>query len=255
MQGDGTQVDEPTTLVVIATYNEIENLPRWTEEIVQHAPDVDILVIDDNSPDGTGKWCDQRVASGRGFHVIHRPGKLGLGTATIAGLQYAIEKDYTYALVMDADFSHHPRYLPGLLAGMQPGPEGQTVDVMIGSRYVPGGGVEGWPLRRRWMSRFINWYSRCLLGLRSRDCSGAYRCYRASLLRKIDFDQIRSRGYSFLEEFLWRLKRQGGRIAETPIVFVDRQQGESKINYREAIAALWIIFVLGMKNWFGQESE
>ena len=255
MQCDGTQIDQPATLVVIATYNEIENLPRLTEEIVRHAPDVDILVIDDNSPDGTGQWCDQRAASGRGFHVIHRPGKLGLGTATIAGLQYAIEKGYTYALVMDADFSHHPRYLPELLAGMEPAPGESPVDVMIGSRYAPGGGVEGWPLRRRWMSRFINWYSRCLLGLRPRDCSGAYRCYRTSLLGKIDFDRIRSRGYSFLEEFLWRLKRHGGRIAETPIVFVDRQQGESKINYREAFAALWIIFVLGMKNWFGRKSE
>jgi dolichol-phosphate mannosyltransferase len=247
--------DESTTLIVIATYNEIENLPRLTEEIAQHASDVDILVIDDNSPDGTGRWCDQRAASGDDFHAIHRSGKLGLGTATLAGLQYAIDEGYAYVLVMDADFSHHPRYLPNLLAGMESGPDGSPVDVMIGSRYASGGGVEGWPFRRRMMSRFINWYSRCLLGLRTRDCSGAFRCYRTSLLREIAFDRIRSRGYSYLEELLWLLKQRGGRIAETPIVFVDRQQGESKINYREAFSALWILFVLGMKNWFGRKSE
>lgn len=247
--------EESKTLIVIATYNEIENLPRLTEEISRYAPDADILVIDDNSPDGTGQWCDQRSDSDSGFHVIHRSGKLGLGTATIAGLQYAIEKGYLYALVMDADFSHHPRYLPNLLAGMESGPDGSPVDVTIGSRYVPGGGVEGWPMRRRWMSRLINWYARLLLGLKSRDCSGAYRCYRISMLQKIDFDRIRSRGYSFQEEFLWHLKRRDARFAETPIVFVDRQEGESKINYREAVSALWIIFVLGMKNWFGRKSE
>ena len=247
--------DESKTLIVIATYNEIDNLPRLTDEVGRNAPDADILVIDDNSPDGTGQWCDERSDSDRRFHVIHRAGKLGLGTATIAGLQYAIEKGYTYALVMDADFSHHPRYLPDLMAGMDSGPDGSPVDVTIGSRYVRGGGVEGWPLQRRWMSRLINWYSRCLLGLESRDCSGAYRCYRISCLRKIDFDRIRSRGYSFQEEFLWQLKRRDAKFAETPIVFVDRQEGESKINYREAVAALWIIFVLGMKNWFGRNSE
>ena len=247
--------EKPTTLIVIATYNEMENLPRLTEEITRYAPEADILVIDDNSPDGTGAWCDQRAASDERFHVIHREGKLGLGTATIAGLQYALEKDYAYALVMDADFSHHPRYLPDLLAPMETEADGASpVDVVIGSRYTRGGGVEGWPLTRRWMSRLINWYARCLLGLRPRDCSGAFRCYRLSLLRKIDFGQIRSRGYSFQEEFLWRLKQHDARMAETPIVFVDRQRGESKINHREAIAALWILFVLGLKNWFGRKN-
>ena len=245
--------DNPKTLIVIATYNEIENLPRLAEEILQHAPDVDILVVDDNSPDGTGRWCDERVAASDHFHVIHREGKLGLGTATVAGLQFAIDKGYDLALVMDADFSHHPRYLPNLLAGMQ-GCGDQAMDVVIGSRYVPGGGVEGWPVRRRVMSRCINWYARILLGLKTRDCSGAYRCYRTDMLRKVDFDQIRSRGYSFQEEFLWRLKRQGARFDETPIVFVDRQQGESKINLGEAFAALWVLLLLGIENWFARRA-
>jgi dolichol-phosphate mannosyltransferase len=154
-------------------------------------------------------------------------------------------------LNLDADFSHHPRYLPALLAGMTPA-AGPPVDVMIGSRYVPQGGVQGWPWRRRLMSRGVNLYARFMLGLPAKDCSGAYRCYRTELLRKLDFDQIRSRGYSFQEEILWHLKRLGARFAETPIVFADRERGLSKINSREAKEALKIILQLGLKNWFGR---
>jgi dolichol-phosphate mannosyltransferase len=239
----------PRTLVTIATYNEIENLPRLVDEISQFVPDADILVVDDNSPDGTGRWCDERSVDDRRVHCLHRSGKLGLGTATVAGMQYAIEHGYDYVLNMDADFSHPPRYLPDLLAGMQPS-DGPPVDVMIGSRYVAGGGIEGWPLRRHLMSRGVNLYARCLLGLKAKDCSGAMRCYRTELLKRLDFNQIRSRGYSFQEEILWHLKRLGARFGESPIVFVERQRGLSKINSREALAALWIIFALGMRNWF-----
>jgi dolichol-phosphate mannosyltransferase len=131
-------------------------------------------------------------------------------------------------------------------------PEGPAVDVMIGSRYITGGGAEGWPLKRRLMSRGVNCYARLLLGLKSKDCSGSYRCYRVELLKKLDFSAIRSRGYSFQEEILWRLKRLGARFGETPIVFVDRQRGQSKIDSGEAVAALKIIFQLGLKNWFGR---
>jgi dolichol-phosphate mannosyltransferase len=240
--------DNSHTLIVIATYNEIENLPRLTEEILRYLPGVHILVVDDNSPDGTGLWCDERAAAKENFHVMHREAKLGLGTATVAGLQFAIDRGYEQALVMDADFSHHPRYLPDLVEGMRDG-DGRPVDVVIGSRYVPGGGVEGWPWRRKIMSRCINGYARLLLGLKTRDCSGAYRCYRTDMLRKVDFGRIRSRGYSFQEEFLWRLKQQNARFAETPIIFADRQQGESKIDLPEAFAALWILWLLGMSNW------
>ena len=239
------------TLVTVATYNEIENLPRLVEEIFQNAPAADLLVIDDNSPDGTGRWCDDKAAFDPRVHCLHRSGKLGLGTAVLAGMRYAIERGYQYVLNMDADFSHQPRYLPGLLAGMEP-PEGPPVDVMIGSRYIPGGGVEGWPLRRHLMSRMVNGYARCLLGLKPKDCSGAFRCYRVALLSKLNFAAIRSRGYSFQEEILWHLKRLGARFGETPIVFVDRRQGASKINAKEALAALWIIFALGMRSIFGR---
>jgi dolichol-phosphate mannosyltransferase len=239
----------PRTLVTIATYNEMENLPSLVAEVLAQAP-VEILVIDDNSPDGTGRWCDAQAAANPRIHCLHRPGKLGLGTATIAGMQWAIERGYDQMLNMDADFSHHPRYLPALLAGMDPAGQ-PAVDVMIGSRYIPGGGVEGWPLKRHVMSRGINLAARCLLGLKPSDCSGAYRCYRVSVLRRLDFAAVRSRGYSFQEEILWHLKRLGARFGETPIVFVDRQRGASKIDMREAFSSLWTLFRLGLRNWFG----
>jgi dolichol-phosphate mannosyltransferase len=238
------------TLVVVATYNEIENLPPLVDEIFRFLPAVDLLVVDDNSPDGTGQWCDERAAADPRVHCLHRAGKLGLGTAIIAGMKYAVEHGYRFMLNMDADFSHHPRYLPDFLAGMEP-PGGPPVDVMIGSRYIPGGGVEGWPLRRHVMSRGVNLYARWLLGLRPKDCSGAFRCYRVALLERLDFDAIRSRGYSFQEEILWHLKRLGARFGETPIVFVDRRAGSSKIDMRESLAALWIILGLGVRNVFG----
>jgi dolichol-phosphate mannosyltransferase len=229
----------------VATYNELQNLPQLVNEILRELPAADLLVIDDNSPDGTGLWCDERAAQDRRVRCLHRPKKLGLGTATMAGMRYAIEHDYAFVLTMDADFSHPPRYLPKLLAGMTEA--GSAVDVMIGSRYVPGGGIEGWPLYRRWMSRCVNLYARTLLGLPIQDCSGAFRCYRTAVLEQMDLDTIRSRGYAYLEEILWRLKKLGVRFAEAPIIFVDRQRGRTKINIREAIAALWIILRLGLQ--------
>ena len=236
------------TLVTVATYNEMENLPPLAEEVFCRLPEAHLLVIDDNSPDGTGRWCDEQAEREPRLRCLHRAGKLGLGTATIAGMKYGIEHGYRYVLNMDADFSHHPRYLQAIEAGMDPA-DGPAVDVMIGSRYVPGGGVEGWPLKRRLMSKGVNLYARSLLGLRPRDCSGAYRCYRVALLEKLDFAAVRSRGYSFQEEVLWHLKRLGARFGETPIVFADRTRGSSKINSKEAYAALGIIFRLGVKNW------
>lgn len=244
-------MSEPVkTLITIATYNEMENLPLLVEEIERHAPEADILVIDDNSPDGTGQWCDQRAAADPRVRCLHRSGKLGLGTAIVAGMKHSVEHGYRYVLNMDADFSHPPKYIPAMLAGMEP-VGGPPVDVMIGSRYIPGGGVEGWPLKRRLMSRGVNLYARCLLGLKPKDCSGGYRCYRTASLAKLDLDALRSHGYSFQEEILWRLKRAGSRFEETPIVFVDRTRGASKINAGEAFGALWVILVLGFKGSIG----
>src|SRR4029079_14370597 len=199
------------TLVMTATYNEIDNLPHLAEEVFAVVPQVDLLVVYDNSPDGTGDWCDERAARDPRVHCLHRTGKLGLGTAIVAGMNYAIEQGYKYVLNMDADFSHHPRYLPAMISGMDPH-DAQPLDVMIGSRYVPGGGTVDWPLRRRMMSRAVNCYARWMLGLRARDCSGGYRCYRVATLARLDLGSVRSRGYSFQEEILWMLRRAGARI-------------------------------------------
>jgi dolichol-phosphate mannosyltransferase len=238
-------------LVTIATYNEIENLPSLIEAIFRYAPQVDILVVDDNSPDGTGRWCDEQAAKEPRLRCLHREGKQGLGTAIVAGLRYAIDQGYAYVVNMDADFSHDPQYLPALFEGMNRNGQGE-IDVMIGSRYIPGGRIEGWPLKRHFMSRAINIYSRLVLGLVSKDCSGGFRCYRTSRLKQFDFSTLRSRGYSFQEEMLWHMKQLGCRFGETPITFVDRQLGSSKIDSGEALSSLAIITALGRKNLLGR---
>ena len=151
------------TLVSIATYNEMENLPKLVGDVFRYAGDVDILIVDDNSPDGTGQWCDAKAAEDPRVHCLHRPAKLGLGTATLAGMQYALQHGYRYLVNLDADFSHHPRYLPQILQRMEPDNQ-PPCDVVVASRYVAGGGVEGWPLYRRWMSRAVNAYEGGCLG-------------------------------------------------------------------------------------------
>jgi dolichol-phosphate mannosyltransferase len=230
----------PRLLVSLATYNEAGNLKPLVETIRQFTPDSSILVIDDNSPDGTGRIADELCDALPNVHVIHRPAKLGLGSATLAAVRYAIDHHFDYLLNLDADFSHPPRFIPDLLQGMA------NHDVMIGSRYVPGGGVEGgFTLKRRLMSSGINSYSRLLLGLTSKDNSGSYRCYRVSKLAEIDLDRIRSKGYSFQEEILFWCKTVGCRIGETPILFENRRAGTSKIDMREAASALWILLQLG----------
>jgi dolichol-phosphate mannosyltransferase len=241
--GDST----PRLLVSLATYNEAGNLRPLVETIREHAPDSSLLIIDDNSPDGTGQIADEVRQTLPDVHVIHRSGKLGLGTATLAAIRFAIDKKFDYLLNLDADFSHPPRYIPALLAGMA------DHDVMIGSRYVPGGGVEGgFTLKRRFMSSGINTYARLMLGLTSKDNSGAFRCYRVGKLAQIDLSQVRSRGYSFQEEILFWCKSVGCRIGETPILFENRREGSSKINSKEAASALWILFVLGCERLTGQ---
>ena len=237
-------------LVALTTYNELENLPALVDEIFRHAPQADVLVVDDNSPDGTGDWVRERAACEPRLKLLARPGKQGQGSAVVAGLRYAVEHGYDYVVTMDADFSHHPRYIPHMLQGVSEGP--QAYDVMIGSRYVFQGRVEGWPWRRRLMSRAVNIYSRLLLRMSTRDCSGGFRCYRVARLAELDFSQLISTGYSFHEEFLWRVVRHGCRVGETPIIFVDRVRGSSKINMREARTALRVIFKLGLQERFGK---
>jgi dolichol-phosphate mannosyltransferase len=232
-------------LIGIATYKERENLAPLIREIHQFAPEVDILVTDDKSPDGTGELADQLAAADPRIHVNHRAGKLGLGTAILEGMRYAIAHGYDYFITMDADFSHHPRYLPAMIFGMN------NHDVMIGSRYVPGGGTANWPLSRQAMSRGVNFMARLLLRLPARDCSGGFRCYRVAKLREANFDHLLSRGYSFQQEALYRCRRAGCKVGETPIIFEDRRAGSSKVNPHEAARSISVIMLLGLQTIFG----
>ena len=233
-------------LVSLATYNEAGNLAALIEEIHRVIPDAHILVIDDNSPDGTGKIADDLASHDPRVHVLHRPGKLGLGTATLAAMRYAMDHGYDLLQNMDADFSHPPRYLPGILAGMS------KYDVMIGSRYTPGGGTENWPLARRIISRTVNSLVRFLFRMPVKDASGAYRCYRVSKLREAELEKTRSRGYSFQQEVLFRCYKAKCKIGEYPILFENRRAGASKVNRQEALRSIGMILYLGLKNFFGR---
>jgi dolichol-phosphate mannosyltransferase len=235
----------PRVLVCIATYKERENLEPLVREILSVAPQVDILVTDDNSPDGTGEIADRLAQEDPRVHVNHRAGKLGLGTAILAGLRYAMQHNYDRVVSMDADFSHHPRYLPAVIAGLD------KYDVMIGSRYIPGGGVVNWPLSRQMMSAAINAYVRLLMRLPARDTSGGFRGYSVAFLRRVNFKNLISRGYSFQQEVLLRCRLAGARIGETPILFEDRRFGTTKVNPWEMIRSIWAITRIGIASLFG----
>jgi dolichol-phosphate mannosyltransferase len=216
-------------LVAVPTYNEIENLPTLVAEIRCHLPNADLLVVDDNSPDGTGRWCDEQARDNPWFSVIHRTGKLGLGSATWAAMQHAIDRGYDVIVTLDADWSHPPEVLPGLVSALE------YADVAIGSRYCRGGSIRGWTRLRRLVSGTMNLATRWSLNLPVRDASGACRAYRVELLKRIDFTQLTATGYAYLEEILWQLSRVGARFAEVPIAFTDRRAGASKVHVGEAI--------------------
>jgi dolichol-phosphate mannosyltransferase len=239
------EISEPRlggrVLVSLATYQERDNLPGLVEAIHEVVPAAHVLVTDDNSPDGTGKLADELAATRPWLRVNHRPSKLGLGSALLDALRYAFAEGYDYWVNMDADFSHPPSRLPALLEGMN------EFDVMIGSRYIAGGGIVGWDWRRHFMSRCINIYTRLLLGLDARDCSGAFRCYRVASLKRLDLAEVYSTGYSFMEEFLFHCKRHGCRIGETPIVFENRKVGKSKLKLSEVFWALWALLYTSVK--------
>ena len=238
-------VGPPRILVSLATYNERDNLAPLLAEIQKAAPSAELLVIDDNSPDGTGRLADELAIGNPRLHVLHRPGKLGLGTAILAGMRFALENDFDFFINMDGDFSHHPRYLPALLAGMD------RHDVMIGSRYIPGGGSENWPLRRQLISRTVNLLVSLLMRIPARDCSGGYRCYRVAKLREVRLERISSRGYSFQQEILYRCRQVGCRIGEKPIIFENRRAGKSKVDAGEAVRSLAMIFRIGVPAFLG----
>jgi dolichol-phosphate mannosyltransferase len=225
-------------LVILATYNEIENLPGLVDAIEHALPGADILVIDDNSPDGTGRWCDERAANDMRLHCLHRKGKEGLGSATISGLTWAIEREYEVVITMDADWSHDPQYLSALVQGTT------SADVAIGSRYCAGGAIEGWPMHRRVVSRAMNGLTRLVLRTPIRDASGAFRAYRSESLRRIDLSQAQATGYAYLEEIVWLLHRAGCTFVEVPITFHERRAGASKVSAAEAVAKLTTLFRL-----------
>lgn len=224
---------------MLPTYNEYENLQSMVEQVFScnNGKDfaVDMAIVDDNSPDGTGKLADDLCNQHENLYVIHREGKLGLGSAYIAGFKFGIERNYDYVLTMDADFSHDPKYIPDLVCMMH------NHDLLIGSRYVNGGGTVNWVLKRKVISRCANTYAKFFLGLKANDCTAGFRCYRRELLSKINFDSVYSSGYSFLVEMLYRCQRAGARVGESPIIFKDRVKGETKISPAEMKKALWTV--------------
>ena len=240
---------EPRLLVSFATYNEAGNIAALIADVHKVVPHADILVIDDNSPDGTGRIASDLAEKDSRIHVLHRPGKLGLGTATLAAMRFAMAQGYDYLLNMDADFSHPPRYVPGILAGMS------KCDVVIGSRYVRGGATENWPLPRRVISQTVNMVVRFLFRMPVKDASGAFRCYRVSTLRAAELGRVRSRGYSFQQEVLFRCYKAGAKLGEYPILFENRRAGVSKVNKAEAIRSISMLLYIGLRNVFGLEQR
>jgi len=230
-------------LIALATYQEHDNLAPLIREIHAFVPQAHVLVIDDNSPDGTGHLADELAAADSRVHVLHRSGKLGLGTAVLEAIAFAVGHHYELFVTMDADFSHPPRYLPNLLAGMR------RHDLMIGSRYVPGGGAENWVWTRRLLSAGVNGLVRLLMRIPARDNSGNYRCYRVAKLQEADLTKL-SHGYSFCEEVLFRCHQAGMHIGETPILFESRRSGSSKVNPAEALRSLGVLVWIGLGAMF-----
>jgi len=231
----------PRTLVILPTYNEAPNVLDLSREILATAETIDVLVVDDNSPDGTGGLVAQAAQTESRLRLLARPRKLGLGTAYLAGFRFALEHNYECALTMDCDRSHNPRYLPEMLAAME------RYDVVIGSRYAPGGGILNWPRRRILLSAFANGYARVLLRLPIRDCTSGFRCYRRVVLETVDPWSARGSGYSFLEEMAWRVHRCGFRIGEIPILFEQRVAGKSKIDSSEIYRAAWHVLATALR--------
>jgi dolichol-phosphate mannosyltransferase len=228
-------------LVVLPTYNEAENVLALTRAVLAANATLDVLVVDDASPDGTGDVVERERAQEPRLALLRRAGKLGLGTAYLAGFRFGLDHGYDAVFTMDCDGSHHPRYLPAMLAALK------DHDMVIGSRYVPGGGVVNWPLSRRLLSAFGNLYARVLLRLKARDCTSGYRGYTREVLETVEPFDIRSSGYSFLEEITWRVTRCGFRISEVPISFEQRTLGVSKIDSSEIYLAAWRVLVLALR--------
>ncbi|NIR42994.1 MAG: polyprenol monophosphomannose synthase [Gemmatimonadetes bacterium] len=232
------------TLVVMPTYNEKENLPIVVPRVLAQQHEIEVLIVDDNSPDGTGEVADQMAGRDDRIHVMHRPGKLGLGTAYIAGFKWALERDYEYVFEMDSDFSHNPDHIPEFLEAAQ------EYDLVLGSRYLRGVTVINWPMSRLLLSYFANKYARIVTGLPFSDTTGGFKCYRREVLEEIDLDKITSEGYSFQIETTFRAWRRGFKVGEITIVFSDRTEGASKMSGRIIREAVWKVWWLRLLRIF-----
>lgn len=237
------------TFVIVPTFNEADNLDELLDQLLSLPAGIGAIVVDDNSPDGTGRIADRWAEQNRGrVYVVHRPKKMGLGTAYIAGFKKAIhELGAERILTMDADFSHNPHYIPNMIA------LSRTTHVVIGSRYAPGGGTRNCTRKRVWLSRGANFTARALLGLRARDVTAGFRLYRREVLLSIPLDEIFSSGYSFLVEMLFLCQRRGWQIGETPIIFEDRRKGKTKISRQEIFKAQYTVFRLFLRRLRGGE--
>jgi len=235
-------------VVIVPTYNERENIESLVTQLLALPTDARVIVVDDNSPDGTGQIADRLAAENDGrVQVIHRAGKLGLGTAYIAGLKRALDEKADLICTMDADFSHNPRYIPAMVEKI-----GHGYDLVIGSRYVPGGGTSGCTFDRKLLSWGANAFARAMLGLHASDTTAGFRCYRRQVLESVNVDEIKASGYSFLIEMLYRVQRRGWRVGGVPIIFENRRLGTSKISKDEVIKALGTVIRLAKTRLTGK---
>jgi dolichol-phosphate mannosyltransferase len=229
-------------LVIIPTYNELNNLRLLIPQVLEQDARIEILVVDDNSPDGTGRLADELAGVNRRVHVLHRPGKQGLGTAYLAGFRWGLAQGYDYLFEMDADFSHDPKHLPQFLAAIE------DADLVLGSRYLQGRvTVVNWPMPRLVLSYCANIYARVVTGLRLWDATGGFKCFRRRVLEAVDLDQVGSNGYAFQIEVSFRAVRKGFRIVEIPVVFVDRTDGTSKMSGAIVREAVWMVWWLRLQ--------
>ena len=233
-------------LVIIPTYNEKENLPLIVPDVLARDIRLSILVVDDGSPDGTGRLADEMAESNSRIHVLHRQSKQGLGRAYLAGFSWALERDYDRIFEMDADYSHNPKYLPEFLKASE------SADIVLGSRYISGVNVINWPMGRLLLSYYANVYARVVTGLPVRDSTGGFKCFRREVLEAIKLDSIHSNGYAFQIEMSFRAWKKGFRIHEIPIVFTDREQGHSKMSKHIVREAVWMVPKLRLMSLFGR---
>ena len=233
------------SLIVTPTYNEINNIGKLIKKISKYSSQSDILVIDDNSPDGTGTYIKELMFDNKNIHLIERTGKFGLGTAYIEGFKWALENDYECVIQIDADLSHDPKDIPTMIDALS------THDLIIGSRYINGVNVINWPMRRLLLSYFANIYSRIITGMPIKDSTGGYKCYNIDILNKLDLNDIRSEGYSFQIETTYHAWKKQYRIKEIPIIFHDRTVGQSKMTKNIIYEAVWVVIKLRLKSIFG----